>query len=125
MPAAKPAPVVSATPVAQAIRKAPPSERIVVTATGVSSQSGLAAGARAANVEEGDDNDAGSLLGSASEQFRIVGSPLQAEEAERYERVLSSITTKIDVDDALARGAALTQDDVTALVRSVIASARA
>ena len=63
VPAAKPAPV-SATPVAQAIRKAPPSERIVVTATGVpSSQSGLAASARANPVDgEGDDTDAGSLL---------------------------------------------------------------
>ena len=61
MPVAKPAPV-SATPVAQAIRKTAPSERIVVTATGVSSsQSGLAAGARAAPSDgEGDDGDSGS-----------------------------------------------------------------
>ena len=63
VPAAKPA-AVSATPVAQAIRKGPPSERIVVTATGVpSSQSGLAAGARAAPSDgEGEDSEAGSLL---------------------------------------------------------------
>jgi DnaK suppressor protein len=63
VPAPKPASV-SATPVAQAIRKAPPSERIVVTATGVSSsQSGLAAGSRSAPVDgEGDDAEAGSLL---------------------------------------------------------------
>ncbi len=61
-PVAKPAPA-SATPVAQAIRKAPPSERIVVTATGVSSsQSGLAAGARAAPADNDGDDDAGSLL---------------------------------------------------------------
>jgi DnaK suppressor protein len=64
----KPAPTASATassatPVAQAIRKGPPAERIVVTATGVSSQSGLAAAnARAAAHENGDDDDAGSLL---------------------------------------------------------------
>jgi DnaK suppressor protein len=58
---AKPAPA-STTPVAQAIRKAAPSERIVVTATGVSSQSGIAASVRAAQAEDGDDNDAGSLL---------------------------------------------------------------
>ena len=59
----KPASPASATPVAQAIRKAAPSERIVVTATGVSSQSGIAASARAAQAaEEGDDNEAGSLL---------------------------------------------------------------
>ena len=64
MPVAKPAPVAGATPVAQAIRKTAPSERIVVTATGVpSSQSGLAASARANPVDgEGDDTDAGSLL---------------------------------------------------------------
>jgi DnaK suppressor protein len=63
-PAVKPAaPVASATPVAQAIRKAAPSERIVVTATGVSSQSGLAAaGARAAAAEADSDDEAGSLL---------------------------------------------------------------
>ena len=62
VPAAKPAPLASATPVAQAIRKAAPSERIVVTATGVpSSQSSLAASARAAAADEGDD-EAGSLL---------------------------------------------------------------
>ncbi len=60
VPAAKPAPV-SATPVALAIRKAPPSERIVVTATGVSSsQSGLAA--RAAPADGEGDDEAGSLL---------------------------------------------------------------
>src|SRR6185295_14484737 len=60
---AKPAPLASATPVAQAIRKAAPSERIVVTATGVSSsQSGIAAGARANPADDGDDNDSGSLL---------------------------------------------------------------
>jgi DnaK suppressor protein len=64
MPVAKAAPAASATPVAQAIRKTAPSERIVVTATGVpSSQSGLAASARANPVDgEGDDTDAGSLL---------------------------------------------------------------
>lgn len=56
---AKPA---SATPVAQAIRKAAPSERIVVTATAVpSSQSSLAASARAA-ANDADDDEAGSLL---------------------------------------------------------------
>ena len=64
VPVVKPAPVASATPVAQAIRKTAPSERIVVTATGVpSSQSGLAASARTNPVDgEGDDTDAGSLL---------------------------------------------------------------
>ena len=61
VPAAKPAPI-SATPVAQAIRKTAPSERIVVTATGVSSQSGLAAGARTAPVDGEGDDEAGSLL---------------------------------------------------------------
>jgi DnaK suppressor protein len=60
---AKSTPLASATPVAQAIRKAAPSERIVVTATGVSSQSGIAASARANPADaDGDDNDAGSLL---------------------------------------------------------------
>ena len=59
--AAKPAPAASAAPVAQAIRKAAPSERIVVTATGVPSQSGMAARANQADAD-GDDTDAGSLL---------------------------------------------------------------
>ncbi len=61
--AAKPAPVAtssaSATPVAQAIRKAAPSERIVVTATGVSSNS---ATARPPADESDDSLEAGSLL---------------------------------------------------------------
>ena len=56
----------SGTSVAQAVRKTPsPSDRIVVTATGVpSSQSALGASMRApAAVEDGDDSlDAGSLL---------------------------------------------------------------
>jgi len=63
--AAKPAPAVasSATPVAQAIRKAPPSEPIVVTAKGVPA-SGITAMPRGAPAEaEGDDAlEAGSLL---------------------------------------------------------------
>ena len=63
----KPAPIASAasaTPVAQAIRKSAPAERIVVTATGVSSAQGaLAASARAAAAHDnGDDDEAGSLL---------------------------------------------------------------
>jgi len=62
-PVARPVPVASATPVAQAIRKTAPSERIVVTATGVSSsQSGLAAGARASHADNEADDEAGSLL---------------------------------------------------------------
>jgi len=66
-PVPKPAPIASAatsaTPVAQAIRKAAPAERIVVTATGVpSAQSTLAASARAAANESGDDDEVGSLL---------------------------------------------------------------
>jgi DnaK suppressor protein len=68
---AKPAPVASAgansaasgTPVAQAIRKTPPSERIVVTATGVPSQSSANLSRAQASEADGDDsNDAGSLL---------------------------------------------------------------
>jgi len=66
----KPAPAASAgssastNPVAQAIRKAAPAERIVVTATGVpSAHSSLAAATRsAANDSDADDGDAGSLL---------------------------------------------------------------
>jgi DnaK suppressor protein len=60
--AANPAPTTS---VVQAVRKnPPPPDRIVVTATGVpSSQSALAASARAANNEDADDSiEAGSLL---------------------------------------------------------------
>jgi DnaK suppressor protein len=66
--AAKPAPVASQSaggaPVAQAIRKTPPSDRIVVTATGVSSQSssGLSRAAASSDADGDDSNDAGSLL---------------------------------------------------------------
>ena len=69
-PVAKATPAVAASPasgtsVAQAVRKTPaPSDRIVVTATGVpSSQSALGASMRPpAGAEDGDDLDAGSLL---------------------------------------------------------------
>ncbi len=66
--AAKPAPVASAstaaTPVAQAIRKAPPAERIVVTANGVPSAGGASSAPRAAGHESDADEsiEAGSLL---------------------------------------------------------------
>jgi DnaK suppressor protein len=64
--ATKPAPATaaasSANPVAQAIRKAAPSERIVVTATGVPTNSG-GLSARLPNNENDDDSaEAGSLL---------------------------------------------------------------
>jgi DnaK suppressor protein len=65
-PAAKSAPAASASatastaPVAQAIRKSPPSERIVVTATGVATQPG--AFRATAPDTDGDDAEAGSLL---------------------------------------------------------------
>jgi DnaK suppressor protein len=63
-PAAKPATVASsstsATPVAQAIRKAAPSERIVVTATGVATNT--AAQRTHADAENEDSPEAGSLL---------------------------------------------------------------
>jgi DnaK suppressor protein len=61
----KPAPVASgpAAPVAQGIRKSPPPDRNVVTATGVSSsQNPMGASSRAPAVEDGDDMEAGSLL---------------------------------------------------------------
>jgi DnaK suppressor protein len=59
-----PAQAASATPVAQGIRKAPPSERIVVTANGVPSSPGLASAPRAAaNDNDADEPiEAGSLL---------------------------------------------------------------
>jgi DnaK suppressor protein len=63
--AAKPAHITaSATPVAQAIRKTPAPERIVVTATGVpSSQSPMGASARSHGLEaDAEDAEAGSLL---------------------------------------------------------------
>jgi DnaK suppressor protein len=62
-PVAKPAPAVSAVPVAQAVRRTPPSEPIVVTAKGVPS-AGITAMARAAPTDvEGDESlEAGSLL---------------------------------------------------------------
>jgi len=65
-PVVKPAPAVAASsnPVAQAIRKAAPSERIVVTATGVQTNPGALAARGATNDNnDGDDSlEAGSLL---------------------------------------------------------------
>jgi DnaK suppressor protein len=63
-PAPVATPAAAATPVAQAIRKSPPAERIVVTANGIPSSSGLASAPRtAANDAEVDEApEAGSLL---------------------------------------------------------------
>ncbi len=66
---------------AQAIRKTAPSERIVVTATGVpSSQSGLAASARAAPVDgEGDDTKP-----AACSRVHATLTPYIAKRGEQY-----------------------------------------
>jgi DnaK suppressor protein len=63
-PVAAKAAAANATPVAQAIRKSPVPERIVVTATGVSSSQGSAANARphGGDADADDGGDAGSLL---------------------------------------------------------------
>jgi predicted ATPase/DNA-binding SARP family transcriptional activator len=68
--------------------------------------------------------DAATLLGAFAEQFRIVGSPPQSEEGERYDRLLARVSELVDVDAALERGAALTQEELDALVASVVAAAR-
>ena len=93
--ASKPAPLASATPVAQAIRKAAPSERIVVTATGVSSQSGLAAGARAVHADnDGDDNEAGSLLAGPRNVTPYIAKRgetyMNKEQLEHFRNILNS-----------------------------------
>jgi DnaK suppressor protein len=62
----KPAPVASspAAPVAQGIRKSPPPDRHVVTATGVStSNNSMGASSRAPAVEDGDDDSSSLLAG--------------------------------------------------------------
>ena len=63
--AAKPAPAASAkdTAIAQAVRKSPPPERNVVTATAVAhAHSPMGASVRPPSSEEGDEVEAGSLL---------------------------------------------------------------
>ena len=91
----KPAPLASATPVAQAIRKAAPSERIVVTATGVPSQSGIAASARAVHADnDGDDNDSGSLLAGPRNVTPYIAKRGEAymnkEQLEHFKDILNS-----------------------------------
>jgi tetratricopeptide (TPR) repeat protein len=70
-------------------------------------------------------DDAGLLLGAFAEQFRIVGSPPQAEEAVRYERALAALSGRVDVEGGLARGAALTPDELTRIVAGLIEAAKA
>jgi DnaK suppressor protein len=61
--AAKPAPAASAPSSAPSVRKGPPPDRHVVTATAVPhSQSPMGASVRPPPTEEGDDGEAGSLL---------------------------------------------------------------
>jgi DnaK suppressor protein len=92
-PAAKPAPVVSTAPVAQAIRKAAPSERIVVTATGVpSSHSGLAARVGAQADNDGDDDGSSLLAGPRNVQPYIAKrgeTYMNKEQLEHFRNILN------------------------------------
>jgi DnaK suppressor protein len=95
--AVKPATVASATPVAQAIRKTPPAERIVVTANGVpSGGSGLAPAARAqAGENDGEESaEAGSLLAGPRNVTPYITKRGEAymnkEQVEHFRNILNS-----------------------------------
>jgi DnaK suppressor protein len=94
-PATSPGASQSSTPVAQAIRKAPPAERIVVTATGIASNSGAASNARAAAGEDGDDSiEAGSLLAGPRNVTPYIAKRGEAymnkEQLEHFRNILNS-----------------------------------
>ncbi len=100
-PAAKPvaataAPAASsANPVAQAIRKSTPSERIVVTATGVQTNPGALAARAVNNDNEGDDSpEAGSLLAGPRNVTPYIAKRGEAymnkEQLEHFRNILNS-----------------------------------
>ena len=94
-PAPKPVAAASATPVAQAIRKAAPSERIVVTATGVSSNTiAVTARGSAPDAEADDSLDAGSLLAGPRNVTPYIAKRGEAymnkEQLEHFRNILNS-----------------------------------
>ncbi len=114
-PPAKPAvvkPVAAAaanashSPVAQAIRKSPPSERIVVTANGVPSAAGLSAPARAAaNDSDAEESiEAGSLLAGPRNVTPYITKRGEAymnkEQLEHFRNILNSwkLDLMVEVD---------------------------
>ena len=70
----------------------------------------------------GRPEDAAMLGGAFSEHFRGIGSDPQSAEGERLAATLARVSTEIDVEAAVARGQALSPDEVLALARDVIAS---
>ena len=106
----KPVPAAAAnasnTPVAQAIRKTPPSERIVVTANGVPSAAGLATPARAAaNDSDAEESiEAGSLLAGPRNVTPYITKRGEAymnkEQLEHFRNILNSwkLDLMVEVD---------------------------
>jgi hypothetical protein len=62
------------------------------------------------------------LGGAFSEQFRAIGSDPQTAEAERLAATLTLASAEIDVDAAVERGKALSEDEALALARAVLGS---
>jgi DnaK suppressor protein len=94
-PAAASAAETSTNAVAQAIRKAAPSERIVVTATGVPTNSGALAARVAANNDNDDDTvEAGSLLAGPRNVTPYIAKRGEAymnkEQLEHFRNILNS-----------------------------------
>ena len=106
----KPVPATAAntsnSPVAQAIRKTPPSERIVVTATGVPSAAGLSTPARAAaNDSDAEESlEAGSLLAGPRNVTPYITKRGEAymnkEQVEHFRNILNSwkLDLMVEVD---------------------------
>src|SRR5688572_12451763 len=96
----------SNSPVAQAIRKSPPSERIVVTANGVPSAAGLATPARAAaNDSDAEESiEAGSLLAGPRNVTPYITKRGEAymnkEQLEHFRNILNSwkLDLMVEVD---------------------------
>jgi DnaK suppressor protein len=105
-PAAAAAANASNSPVAQAIRKSPPSERIVVTANGVPSAAGLATPARAAaNDSDAEESiEAGSLLAGPRNVTPYITKRGEAymnkEQLEHFRNILNSwkLDLMVEVD---------------------------
>ena len=72
----------------------------------------------------GRPDDAAVLCGAFDQMFELIDSVPQPDEIERHAQLLERLSTRIDVEEPMARGRALPADAVTSLVREQLDVAR-
>jgi predicted ATPase/DNA-binding SARP family transcriptional activator len=73
----------------------------------------------------GRPDDAGQLCGAFDRMFETIDSVPQPDEIERHAQLVERLSEQIEVTEEMARGHALSTDEVTSLVREVLDAAGA